>query len=256
MAIVNLTKAEQFDALLQKPLLLVDFWAIWCAPCRAMLPSIERIALEHPDLTVLKINADHFSEVLKRYQVRGLPALLLFSHGQEQQRSHDTLTYRQLKQWLAGYITDEVNSWLAKAEHLHGAAKLEALRQAVAAGSARLMAQEALLSALFQARHEEAAGQELKQRIEALPHELRRSPVLSRILSVLQFAQDFADQPKVLQGAYELAVAERYDDALEVLLALPREQFWLAKPLMVQILDLMPDRKLAHQYRRQMAALS
>lgn len=68
-------------------IVLVDFWAEWCAPCKALLPVIGELAdLYAGEVAVVKINADENKEVTARFEVRGLPTLILFKDGIEQER--------------------------------------------------------------------------------------------------------------------------------------------------------------------------
>lgn len=66
---------------------LVDFWAAWCGPCRAIAPAVEEIATEYQGrLKVVKMDVDENMEVSARYGVQSIPTLILFKDGDAVER--------------------------------------------------------------------------------------------------------------------------------------------------------------------------
>jgi len=80
---------QNFDqeVLKSDKVVLVDFWATWCAPCRMISPAVEAIADEYLNRAkVGKLNVDENLSVTGRYNIRGIPTLLLFKNGQIQEQ--------------------------------------------------------------------------------------------------------------------------------------------------------------------------
>src|SRR3990170_2362630 len=80
--IVKVTDAD-FDAAVQGPgLVVVDFWAEWCVPCKAIAPVLEELAADYDGrLQVAKLNVDENRQTPARFGIRGIPTLLFFRDG-------------------------------------------------------------------------------------------------------------------------------------------------------------------------------
>src|SRR5262245_46107900 len=86
--VVTLT-ADNFDAtaLAADRTVVVDFWAEWCPPCRALAPAIEALAGERPEVVVGKLDVDRHPAVAERFGVQSIPTVLVFRNGQLSARS-------------------------------------------------------------------------------------------------------------------------------------------------------------------------
>lgn len=78
-----------FDELLEsEKLVIVDFWATWCGPCRMLSPLLDEVEAEMEDqVEVVKVNVDDADEIAMRYRIMSIPTLLFFKNGQMVDRS-------------------------------------------------------------------------------------------------------------------------------------------------------------------------
>ncbi|MCW3033164.1 MAG: thioredoxin [Solirubrobacterales bacterium] len=84
---------------------LVDFWAPWCGPCRMVSPTVERLARENAGrLKVVKLNVDEAPAISARYDVRGIPLLLLIRDGAEVDRLTGAAPPARLQAWLEPHL--------------------------------------------------------------------------------------------------------------------------------------------------------
>jgi len=87
-----------------KPI-LVDFWAEWCGPCRMIAPSVEAVAEEYGEKAgFFKMNVDENMNVPQRYGIRGIPTLILFKGGQEQERIVGAVSRDAISKVVGKYV--------------------------------------------------------------------------------------------------------------------------------------------------------
>tara|TARA_R110002074_G_scaffold101202_1_gene218470 strand:+ start:877 stop:1158 length:282 start_codon:yes stop_codon:yes gene_type:complete len=84
------------------PRVLVDFWASWCGPCKIMKPTLEKFAIDNPDIEVIFCNVDEESELAKDYGIKSIPTLLYFEHGEIKGKKIGNVPETQIKEFVNG----------------------------------------------------------------------------------------------------------------------------------------------------------
>jgi thioredoxin 1 len=78
MAVVELTKENFEQVVTGNPMVIVDYWAPWCGPCRGFAPVFEKVAEANPDVVFAKVNTDEEQEIAAHFQIRSIPTLMVF----------------------------------------------------------------------------------------------------------------------------------------------------------------------------------
>lgn len=102
MSLMQATDSSfQKDVLDQKGLVLVDFWAEWCGPCKMLNPILEQLASElSGKVKIVKVNVDQNPETPGNFNVRSIPTLVLFKDGEAISTKVGSLPKSSLEQWI------------------------------------------------------------------------------------------------------------------------------------------------------------
>ena len=125
MATVDLTKDTFEETVLGNDIVLVDFWAEWCGPCRAFAPTYDQASEEHDDVVFAKVDTEAEQELASYFQIRSIPTLMAFRENvlvfsQPGALPPEALT--QLVESVKGLDMEDVRRQVAEAEAADAAA--------------------------------------------------------------------------------------------------------------------------------------
>ncbi len=104
--VVELTTANWDKEVTEsKGIVVVDFWAVWCGPCRIIAPTIEELAKEYAGkVKIGKLNTDENSDVAGRFKIMGIPTIIFFRDGQKVDQVVGAVPKQQLKTKIDGLL--------------------------------------------------------------------------------------------------------------------------------------------------------
>ena len=86
------------EVLQDKRLVMIDFWAVWCGPCRMIAPTVEELAKEYAGkMKVAKLNTDENPDIASKYKIMGIPTIMFFKGGQRVDQVVGAVPKNQLK---------------------------------------------------------------------------------------------------------------------------------------------------------------
>ena len=94
------TDTAGISAVLEGRTVLVDFFATWCGPCKMMSPILEEFSSEQSDIAVAKVDIDQSRELAERYNITGVPTMILFKNGTEAGRLVVAAPKQKLIAWI------------------------------------------------------------------------------------------------------------------------------------------------------------
>ncbi len=277
----DVTVAEFQEKVLQKSLetpVLVDFWATWCAPCKQLMPVLEKLAKDYNGaFLVAKVDVDREQQLAGYFQIRSVPTVVLVKGGQLVDGFPGALPEQQLREFLTSHgieplalEPEEVAEPEVETEDPHAA--VLALRASIAEDPDNGDLKLALISALLKI----GASDEAEQLLDALPPKQSESDAAKRARSQLDFARDLAGAPSPteLRQALELDANDhraRYllgvhnlldnqpEPALEAFLdIMKRSRAYgedLARKSLIKAFALIDDADLVSRTRKRMAAM-
>ena len=98
---IELNNSDELEKITKNNLLvLADFWATWCGPCRMLMPILEQVEPIIKNLLIVKINVDNFKELAAEYEVISIPTLVLFKNGVEIDSHSGFISQNNLINWI------------------------------------------------------------------------------------------------------------------------------------------------------------
>ncbi len=276
--IVDIT-VENFQQIIieasQQKIVLIDFWADWCEPCKDLMPILEKLANEYSQHLILaKVDCEAQQEVAAQFGIRSLPTVMVVQNGQPVDGFAGVQPEAQIREMLAKYLPNPEDDLLATAgkaiQQGDYAGALPAAKEALGLNPDNVNAKYMLIDCYIETGSIDVA-KSLIEEIKLVDQDSRYKTLLGKI----ELAEQAADTPEIrqltaaveanpddLQLKIDLAVqlhqANKAQEALSLLYSVLKKDlgFGDARKLMMDMMNALPDGDpLKSEYRRKMYSL-
>lgn len=259
-------------------LIVVDFWASWCAPCKLLMPLLVQLAEQYQGKFILaKVNTDQEQALAQQFAIRSIPTVMMFKNGEVVDQFMGVLPESQIKEKIDAYLDTEADALLQQARTAFGSADhttaLMLINQALASEPEQPRFRLSSADLLLEHNHASEAAQIL----DHLTIDLQLDPKVAPLMARLEFAkmadlapseseltQQLTDNPDNEVARQQLAAIKAgqgdYRAALELLLTSMKNDRSFnegaARKLMIRIFEILGNQgDLVHHYRMQLARL-
>ena len=199
---------------MQQPV-LVDFWADWCAPCKALMPTLHKLAEEFQGQFILaKVNIEEQPELAQQFQVKSVPTLMLVGEGQLLDQFNGVKPESEIRAFLKQHLTNPVDAFKEQIKLLIGEGELDQAQEMLQQAITQLPEDTDLQIDLARVLLQKNLATEAKAVLENLPETEKARPQVKGLMAGLKFAE-------VASSAEQLAaLGEREDSEANYLKAM------------------------------------